>query len=89
MQLLATLTAVPAPLVCGDVSALNAAPQDAGQSTKTAIGVVLGLMVVAGFGVWVETGRRKRKAESSKKDLELSLMDDSRNSARADRRTGK
>ena len=74
----ASLDTVPAPLVCGDVSASNAAPEDAGQSTQTAIGVVLGLMAAAGCGVWVETGRRKRQAagaSGSKKDLELSLID--------------
>ena len=70
---------VPAPLVCGDVSTANAAPEDAGQSTQVAIGVVLGLMAVAGFGVWVKTGRRKRQAagaSGSKKDLQLSLIVD-------------
>lgn len=70
---------VPAPLVCGDVSASDAAPEDAGQSTQTAIGVVLGLMAAAGFCAWIESGRRKRKAEGgSKKELELSLIDGAR-----------
>ena len=64
---------VPAPLVCGDVSASDAAPVDAG--------VVLGLMAAAGFCAWVEAGRRKRQADGaggSKKELELSLIDGAR-----------
>jgi hypothetical protein len=79
----ASLDAIPAPLLCGDVSASNAAPEDAGQSTQTAIGVVLALMAAAGFGAWVETVRRKRRAAGaggSKKDLELSLIDGARDS---------
>ena len=66
-----------APLICGDVSASNAAPVDAGEDTETAIVVVLGLMAVAGLGVWWETGRRKKKA-ASKRELELSMLGNSR-----------
>ena len=66
-----------APLICGDVSASNAAPVDAGKDTETAIVVVLGLMAVAGLGVWWETGRRKKKA-ASKRELELSMLGNSR-----------
>ena len=72
---------VPAPLVCGDVSASDAAPVDAGQSTQTASGVVLGIMAAAGFCAWIEAGRRKRQADGaggSKKELELSLIDGAR-----------